>query len=209
MAGIAADLLSLASIASLDDPHEMGVIPLLLSLAATGSRVGNVTAVLGHDAHARMAGEVGGPLPRAGSSGSLGSGRSRGSDAGLVKRHRGEGSGRLGPLAVSSDRGDIEVGLVARIVEGGGAGRRRSGGRSERRRRDGIKLEVLAGLTGELKEVHGNVCPLVLDGGRTGEEGIDHVIKLLCSEGREPLQRGPEEGLDHREALESSGGVGS
>ena len=72
--------------------------------------------------------------------------------------------------------------------------------------RDGIELESLAGLAGILEEVHGDVCPLVLDGGRTGEESVDHIIQLGGSHGGEPLQGGTEGGLEDGEALEGAGG---
>lgn len=58
MAGITTDLLASAIIACLDDPHEVSVIPLLLSLASPSGRVGDVLTVLGQDLHAGEMGEV-------------------------------------------------------------------------------------------------------------------------------------------------------
>jgi hypothetical protein len=59
MAGIAANLAGLASVAGLDYSHEVGVVALLLGLAAAGSRLGDIAAISGHDAHAREMREVG------------------------------------------------------------------------------------------------------------------------------------------------------
>ena len=43
------DLLLLASVASLHDSHQMGMLTLLLGLGSSASRVRNIDAVLGHD----------------------------------------------------------------------------------------------------------------------------------------------------------------
>lgn len=62
VAGIAADLSLPARIAGLDDAHKVGMIPLLLGLASPGGRVGDISAILGHDPHARVVGKVDGLL---------------------------------------------------------------------------------------------------------------------------------------------------
>ena len=57
--GVAADLLALAAVASLDDAHEVSVVALLLSLGSSRGRVSDVEAILGHDLHSGDVGEVG------------------------------------------------------------------------------------------------------------------------------------------------------
>ena len=72
--------------------------------------------------------------------------------------------------------------------------------------RDGVEFESLTGLAGVLEEVHGDVRSLVLDGGGTGEESVDHIIQLGGSHGGGPLQDGTEGRLEDGEALEGAGG---
>lgn len=63
MARVAANLLALAAVASLDDTHEMSMIALLLGLGAARRRIGNIKTVLGQDLHTRQAREIGGLMP--------------------------------------------------------------------------------------------------------------------------------------------------
>jgi len=210
VAGVAADLLPPTGVAGLDDAHQVGMVALLLGLAAARGRVGDVLAVLGHDLHAGQVGEV------LGGGGGGGAGRRGG--AGLALRRRGRpllglGCRRRGGEDVPEGRrvrdggGGIEAGGVARVVHGGRAGGRVGGGRSGGGGLvDGVVLEVLAGPLGVFAEVHDDGCPLVLHGCRTREEGIDEAVELGSAEGREELELGTEVGLEDGEALEGGGG---
>ena len=209
VAGIAADLPLPARIASLDNAHEVGMVPLLLGLASAGGRVGDISAILGHDPHARVVGKVDGLLARGGSSRLLGDLCYPGS---IIEGGWGSERGRgLGPcVGVGNDWGDVEAGCVTRVDELRRACWRSSAGSSEGGRGDGVELEVEPGALRVAEEVHGDVGALVLDGGRTRDEGVDHLIELGGAHGREPGEGLAEVGLADREALhEGVGRIGS
>ena len=59
MAGVATNLLSPARVAGLDYAHQVGVVTLFLRLAATGSGICDIEAILGHNLHTREMRKVG------------------------------------------------------------------------------------------------------------------------------------------------------
>lgn len=152
--GVAANLLALAAVASLDDAHQVSVVALLLGLGTAGGRVGDVEAFLGHDLHTGEAGEVGSTHARGGAGG-LGHAMLRG-----ARGHRGGARGlALAPVPGAGGGG---------CVEGGGD---RGGGRGG----DGVdrvELEALAGHLGMLEEVESQSGALLLRGGRADEMSV-------------------------------------
>ena len=207
--GIAADLPLPARIASLDDAHEVGMVPLLLGLASPGGRVGDISAILGHDPHARVMGKVDGLLAGARNSRLLGG---LGYPGSIVEGGWGSKRGRgLGPrVRVGDDWGDVEAGCVARVDKLRRACWRSSADGSKAGGGDGVELEVEPGALRVAEEVHGDVGALVLDGCRTRDEGVDHLVELGGAHGREPGEGLTEVGLADREALhEGVGRIGS
>lgn len=174
MAGVTADLFSLARIASLEDAHEVGVLALRLGLAAAGNGVGDVLAVDGENFHAGQVGEVG----------AVGVG-----GAGHIGRGRGGLGGRgAGVAHVRHGRGG---------AEGGGRGGAGRGGVHR------VVLEVLAGLGGVLKEFDGDDRSLLLNGAGTGHIGVDEIVKILGTDSGQPCERCSQKGLKDGEALQS------
>ena len=63
VAGVAADLLLAAAVASLDNSHQVSVVALLLGLGTARSRVCDVHTILGHNLHTGDVREVSRTVP--------------------------------------------------------------------------------------------------------------------------------------------------
>lgn len=192
MRRIASDLLLLASIASLHDSHQMGMLSLFLSLGSPTSRVRNINAVLGHNREARQP-SFGGlwsvllRLLRHTGSSSLST--SRRSHAHRAIRRVAEGSRRARRRSV--DWGEPGgCGLSRALLKHGIAG--------PWRREDSVYADEGASVKVDgriLVEVKSNLRDLVLPGCRTGDIGIDQFLELEGVESRLELEGSTQEGL--------------
>lgn len=194
MRGVASDLLALAVGASLQLPHQMRMLSLLLRLGASSSRRGDIDTILGHNRETRKTSLSrlldfllrflrDAPTGRGGSSR-----RRRAERAGVGRRGargrrvhgRREARGLgLGWALLEGERGEDMVGL------GEGAGIQIDGGR--------------------VVEVDGDLRKLVPLGGRAGHVAIDQELKLVGTQSWGEVKRRTEKGLRDGERGEGVG----